>query len=72
MLSRGKCAAQARVAQWSLGHVVHQQTPEQATKARDDVLGIVAHDLRSPLNGLLLNLQVLCGAWRSLQGCWQP
>lgn len=31
----------------------------EATRARDDVLGVVAHDLRSPLNGMILSLQAL-------------
>ena len=32
---------------------------EGAIHARDEVLGIVAHDLRNPLNGILLSLQLL-------------
>ncbi|HYO56787.1 ATP-binding protein [Archangium sp.] len=35
------------------------QSAQRATKARDEVLGIVAHDLRSPLNTIALWLQVL-------------
>lgn len=31
----------------------------QAIQARDDVLGIVAHDLRNPLNAIVLQLQLL-------------
>ena len=32
---------------------------QRATRARDDVLGIVAHDLRNPLNSILLQAQLL-------------
>ncbi|MFV8749860.1 response regulator [Nannocystaceae bacterium ST9] len=32
---------------------------QQAIRARDDVLGIVAHDLRSPLNTIVLQLELL-------------
>jgi len=32
---------------------------ERAVRARDEVLGIVAHDLRSPLNSIVLHAQVL-------------
>jgi PAS domain S-box-containing protein len=32
---------------------------ERAVRARDEVLGIVAHDLRNPLNALVLHLQAL-------------
>jgi PAS domain S-box-containing protein len=32
---------------------------ERAVHAREDVLGVVAHDLRNPLNSILLNSQVL-------------
>ena len=35
------------------------RTAQRATKTRDDVLGIVAHDLRSPLNAIALWIQVV-------------
>ncbi|WNG45510.1 PAS domain S-box protein [Archangium minus] len=35
------------------------QAARSATQARDDVLGIVAHDLRSPLNSIVLGIQAL-------------
>ncbi len=35
------------------------RTARRATQARDDVLGIVAHDLRNPLNSILLHAQLL-------------
>jgi PAS domain S-box-containing protein len=35
------------------------QTARHATRARDEVLGIVAHDLRSPLNSIVLSTQTL-------------
>ncbi|WP_375766833.1 PAS domain-containing sensor histidine kinase [Archangium gephyra] len=35
------------------------QTARHATQARDEVLGIVAHDLRSPLNSIVLSIQAL-------------
>jgi signal transduction histidine kinase len=35
------------------------QAARGATRARDDVLGIVAHDLRSPLNSIVLGIQAL-------------
>jgi signal transduction histidine kinase len=35
------------------------RTALRATQARDDVLGIVAHDLRNPLNNILLNADIL-------------
>lgn len=34
------------------------RTAERAIQARDDLLGIVAHDLRNPLNGILLALRL--------------
>jgi PAS domain S-box-containing protein len=34
-------------------------TARHATRARDEVLGIVAHDLRNPLNSILIQTQVL-------------
>ncbi|WP_257453874.1 sensor histidine kinase [Archangium lipolyticum] len=35
------------------------QSARHATHARDEVLGIVAHDLRSPLNAIVLSTQLL-------------
>lgn len=35
------------------------RTARRATQVRDDVLGIVAHDLRNPLNSILLQAQLL-------------
>ncbi|MBI2392192.1 MAG: PAS domain S-box protein [Deltaproteobacteria bacterium] len=35
------------------------EAAQRATGARDDVLGVVAHDLRSPLNGIVLNARLL-------------
>jgi|GEM_PF-1852800 len=39
------------------------QTARHATRARDEVLGIVAHDLRSPLNSIVLSTQALQRRW---------
>ncbi|QRO00266.1 PAS domain S-box protein [Archangium violaceum] len=35
------------------------QSARRATQARDEVLGIVAHDLRSPLNAIVLSTQLM-------------
>jgi len=35
------------------------RTAQQATQARDEVLGVVAHDLRNPLNGILMQAALL-------------
>ena len=35
------------------------RTARRATQARDDVLAVVAHDLRNPLNSILLHVQLL-------------
>ena len=35
------------------------EAAQRATRARDDVLGIVAHDVRSPLNAIFLSAQLL-------------
>lgn len=40
-------------------HAEHAIALEEAVRARDDFLAIAAHELRSPLNGLALRLQVL-------------
>jgi PAS domain S-box-containing protein len=37
---------------------------QRAVRARDEVLAIVAHDLRNPLNGILLNAQLLSRRFR--------
>jgi PAS domain S-box-containing protein len=44
---------------------------QQAAQARDDVLGIVAHDLRSPLNAISLQLQLLLRQKIIQEGKWQ-
>ncbi|MFO0578110.1 MAG: PAS domain S-box protein [Polyangia bacterium] len=44
---------------------------KQAAQARDDVLGIVAHDLRSPLNAISLQLQLLLRQKSAQEGRWQ-
>ncbi|WP_052517934.1 PAS domain S-box protein [Archangium violaceum] len=36
-----------------------EEALRRAVRSRDDILGIVAHDLRNPLNGILLQLQLL-------------
>ena len=35
------------------------QEAQQATRARDDMLGVVAHDLRNPLNSIGMSVEVL-------------
>lgn len=35
------------------------EAAQKANRARDEVLGVVAHDLRSPLNGIVLNARLL-------------
>lgn len=47
------------------------RTADKAVKARDDVLGIVAHDLRNPLNAIILQLQLLLRRREDPQGRWQ-
>ncbi|MCX5746790.1 MAG: PAS domain S-box protein [Proteobacteria bacterium] len=37
----------------------HYEAARRATKARDDVLAIVAHDVRSPLNAIALSAELL-------------
>ncbi|AKJ05997.1 Sensory box histidine kinase [Archangium gephyra] len=44
------------------------QSARHATRARDDVLGIVAHDLRSPLNSIVLSTQSLQRRLRARSG----
>jgi PAS domain S-box-containing protein len=36
-----------------------RRAEQRATRARDEILGIVAHDLRSPLNAMLLTVETL-------------
>lgn len=43
----------------------------RAIKSRDDVLGIVAHDLRNPLNAILLQLRLLLKRREDPTGRWQ-
>ena len=40
------------------------QTAEQAIRARDEMLGVVAHDLRNPLTAILLEVSMLAIACR--------
>ncbi|WP_052519461.1 PAS domain-containing sensor histidine kinase [Archangium violaceum] len=49
----------ARLASLSMENARLYQAAQRATKVRDEVLGIVAHDLRSPLNSISLWLQVV-------------
>ncbi|WP_407741430.1 ATP-binding protein [Hyalangium sp.] len=49
----------ARLASLAVENARLYQSAQRATKARDEVLGIVAHDLRSPLNIISLWAQVL-------------
>jgi PAS domain S-box-containing protein len=49
----------ARLASLAVENARLYRAAQQATKARDEVLGIVAHDLRSPLNSISLWLQVV-------------
>jgi signal transduction histidine kinase len=49
----------ARLASLAMENARLYQSAQRATKARDEVLGIVAHDLRGPLNSIALWQQVL-------------
>lgn len=49
----------ARLASLAVENARLYQSAQRATKARDEVLGIVAHDMRSPLNTIALWAQVL-------------
>ncbi|WP_375765037.1 PAS domain-containing sensor histidine kinase [Archangium gephyra] len=49
----------ARLASLAMENARLYQSAQRATKARDEVLGIVAHDLRSPLNSISLWTQVV-------------
>ncbi len=48
-----------RLASLAMENARLYQSAQRATKTRDEVLGIVAHDLRSPLNSIALWQQVL-------------
>ncbi|WP_255415215.1 sensor histidine kinase KdpD [Vitiosangium sp. GDMCC 1.1324] len=48
-----------RLASLAVENARSYQSARRATRARDDVLGIVAHDLRSPLNSIILSAQAL-------------
>lgn len=43
---------------------------KRATRARDDVLAIVAHDLRNPLNSIALQMQLLLRRRADADGRW--
>ncbi|HEX8824696.1 MAG TPA: PAS domain-containing sensor histidine kinase [Archangium sp.] len=43
----------------SIDHARLYRAAREATRARDDVLGVVAHDLRNPLNTIVLSAQML-------------
>ena len=49
----------ARLTVLALDNAALYQTAKEAIRARDEVLNVVAHDLRSPLNGVLLSLDLL-------------
>jgi PAS domain S-box-containing protein len=49
----------ARRAATSIENARLYRTAQRAIRARDDVLAVVAHDLRSPLNTILLQAQLL-------------
>ena len=45
----------------AIDHAELYEVARRAVRARDDVLGIVAHDLRNPLNTIVLQLELLRG-----------
>ena len=49
----------ARRAALSIDNAQHYRTAKSAIQARDDILGIVAHDLRNPLNTIILQASLL-------------
>lgn len=49
----------ARVAAVAIGNAQLYQSAQHAIAARDEILGIVAHDLRNLLSAILLHLQLL-------------
>lgn len=48
-----------RLASLAVANARLYQAARGATRARDDILSIVAHDLRSPLNSIVLGIQAL-------------
>jgi PAS domain S-box-containing protein len=46
-----------------------EEALRRAVRAHEEVLGIVAHDLRNPLNTILLQLQLLTRPGRELEPC---
>jgi PAS domain S-box-containing protein len=65
----------ARLASLAVQNARSYQAARQATQARDEVLGIVAHDLRNPLNTIALSTQMLLrqrGAGESDTGSADP
>lgn len=59
----------ARRAALALDYARTCETARRATRARDELLGIVAHDLRAPLNGIVLAASL---AQQRLAGDAQP
>ena len=55
----GVAQSLARIACLAMENARLYRSAQRATRARDEVLGIVAHDLRSPLNIISLNIQLL-------------
>lgn len=51
----------ARRASLAIHNARLYEAAQQATRARDEILEIVAHDLRAPLNSILLGAQILEG-----------
>ena len=49
----------ARRAALAIQHARLYQQAQQATEARDEVLGVVAHDLRNPLNTIVMGAELL-------------
>jgi PAS domain S-box-containing protein len=49
----------ARRAAWAVENARLYRLAQRATQARDDVLGIVAHDLRTPLGTILMQAKLL-------------
>ncbi len=49
----------ARRAALAIQHARLYQQAEQATQARDEMLGVVAHDLRNPLNTIVMGADLL-------------
>jgi signal transduction histidine kinase/DNA-binding response OmpR family regulator len=49
----------ARRASIALEHARHNHAAQEATRARDDLLTVVAHDLRNPLNTIFMSTELL-------------